>query len=87
LRHARHQHDRADLECIVIADIGEEHRHQVGGAEQAGAEAEAQRATDRERAGAQCLELHDWMDRFEGSEEERQHRDASEDEQQHATCR
>ncbi len=46
---ARHQHDRADLQRIVLPDIGEKHRHQIDRAEQSDAEAEAEPAADRKR--------------------------------------
>ena len=50
LRDAGHQHDRADLQRVVAAHEGEEHRHQVDRAEEADPEHEAEQAADREAA-------------------------------------
>ena len=71
LRDAGDQHDGADLESVVTADIGEKHRHQIDRAEQSDPEAEAQRAADRERARAQRRQLDHGMRGLERSDREK----------------
>jgi hypothetical protein len=59
LRHAGDQHDLADLERIVAAHEGEEHRHQIHRAEQPDAQTEARQAAERERPPLKAAEPQD----------------------------
>src|SRR5215510_4192879 len=66
LRHARHQHDLADLERVVRSHVGEKDGHQIDRSEEAHAEHKAEQTTDRKitiakGAPADTGEVHPWL--------------------------
>ena len=84
LRRSRHQHDRADLQRVVLPDIGEKHRHQIDRAEQSDAEAEAEPAADRKRRHFQRGQFDHRLHRLQRSDGERRRGGRAEREQTEA---